>query len=361
VRSRHLSLIAIAVACVSLGCTHKIDKFYPQIIPTAQVYPLPLVPNGKQKVSITYLGCGNIVLEHNGEAVMTDPFFSNQKLRAMAGKIRTKEDMYRIWKQNLEGATSRSAVQAMLVSHTHYDHVMDLPTMLHEHYFQNLKVVYGNRYMPKMLTHFMKEGVKLDSLKKSQVYDPHQPAKQGQWISVSPKLRFLPIRTNHAPHTKNKLYMSDTLDAGYFDKRLVWHNDKVRASKWTVGDSFAFLIDFIQGDTLRVFVQTSASSLPNGLPPESELKKKAVDIAVMCYASADKVDFYPNKWITAMNPKKLVLVHWEDFFKTPPVDDNYKLVRGTKPWKVRERIDSLGRKANFFVMPRPGTRIDVTF
>jgi hypothetical protein len=279
-----------------------------------------------------------------------------------ACKIKTKEDLYREWKSNLEAGTSRSAVRAMLVSHTHYDHVMDLPTLLHDHYFQNLQVVYGNRYMPQMLTNFKKEGVRLDSLMRGFVFDPTISSdKEWKWIDVSPKVRFLAIKTDHAPHTKNTLYMSKPLTPGYFEKKLVWHNDKVGAFKWTVGQSYSFLIDFIQRDTLRVFVQTSASHHPNGLPPLAELKKKSVDIAFMCYASTPNVDDYPNKWIELMNPKKLVLIHWEDFFKQPPTDNEFRLVRSTKPRKVRERIDQLGKKVDYFVMPKPGTRMDVMF
>lgn len=344
------------------GCTHKVSKFYPEIVKGPQPVNVTLVSKGTQKVSITYLGCGNLVLEQNGESVMTDPFFSNHGILSLIGKIKTNDDLYRVWKSNLESNTSRSAVQAMLVSHTHYDHVMDLPTLLHDHYFQNLQVVYGNRYLPQMLTNFRKEGVRLDSLARSVVYDPTASADaEWKWTQVSPKIRFLAIKSDHAPHTKNKLYMSKPLKPGYFEKNLVWHNDKVGAFKWTVGQSYSFLIDFIQRDTLRVFVQTSASHHPNGLPPQAELTKKEVDIAIMCYASTPNVEDYPNRWIEWMNPKKLVLIHWEDFFKRPPTDDQFKLVRSTKPKKVRQRIDRLGKKPEYFVMPRPGTRMDVMF
>ena len=155
--------------------------------------------------------------------------------------------------------------------------------------------------------------------------------------------------------------MSKPLKDGYFETKLVWHTDKVGAFKWTVGSTYAFLVDFIQEDTLRVYIQTSASNYPNGLPPKTELDRKQVDLAIMCYASALNVDDYPNKWIEWMQPKKLVLVHWEDFFRESRIDDDQKLVRGTKPSKVRKRIDALGKKRDYFVMPRPGTRMEVTY
>jgi hypothetical protein len=228
----------------------------------------------------------------------------------------------------------------MLVSHTHYDHVMDLPTLLHDHYFQNLEVIYGNRYLPKMLTNFQKEGPRMDSLTRSVVYDPAQSGdNEMKWIDVTPHIRFLAIRSDHAPHTRHKLFMSKPLKPGYFEKNLTWPGDKVGAFKWTVGDSYSFLVDFIQRDTLRVFIQTSASQHPAGLPPQAELKKKAVDLAIMCYASAPNVDDYPSKWIDWMQPKKLMLIHWEDFFREPRSELDVKLVRLNSTKKVRRRVE----------------------
>jgi len=344
-----------------LGCTHKVEKFYPEIVVGSSPVAVSLEPGPSEKVSITYLGCGSMVLEQNGVSIMTDPFFSNQKFLALAGKIRTKPELYRLWKGRLESNTSRSAVRALLVSHTHYDHVMDLPMMLHEHYFQNLEVVYGNRYLPKMLSNFRKE-TRLDSLTRKVVYDPTvRDDPDWEWITVTPQIRFMAIKSDHAPHTKKTLYMSGPLKEGYFEENLTWPTDKVSASKWTVGDSYSFLVDFMQKDTLRVFIQTSASHYPHGLPPKAELDKKSVDLALMCYASTPNVDNYPNKWIEWMQPKKLVLVHWEDFFREARADDDYKLVRGTKPSRVRERIDQLGKKRDYFIMPLPGTRMDVTY
>jgi hypothetical protein len=350
------------LACFGLlGCTHKIRKFYPEIVAGTAPVQAKLTPSASQKVGITYLGCGNLVVEQNGEAIMTDPFFSNQKVRSLIGRISTKPEMYRFWKGRLEANAAKSSVRTILVSHTHYDHVMDLPTLLHDHYFQNLNVVYGNRYMPKMLTHFKDDGPKLDSLTQAVAYNPNGNDTEWKWIQASPHIRFLPIKSDHAPHTRNILFMKKPLKQGYFEKNLVWPTDKVGGFKWTVGDSYSFLVDFIQKDTLRLFIQTSASNLPNGLPPKSELDKKAVDIALMCYASAPHVKDYPNKWVELMNPKKLVLIHWEDFFRESRTDDDLKLVRATKPHKVRRRIDALGKKRDFFIMPKPGTRIDVLY
>lgn len=354
-------LLAVLIFTLN-ACTHSISKFYPEIIPKKSDVTFPIVPDGDQEINIVYLGAGNLVLEHNGEAIITDPFFSNQRLLKLLGRINTKPQLYATWKTNYEYFLSPAVVKAGLVSHTHYDHAMDLPILLEKKYFTNMNVVYGNSYLPKILENFDNEGANLVALTNKQVFDPtDSPDDSYEWISVTPRIRFLPILSNHAPHTKKKLYMDKPLDAAYFDEHLIYSNSKTKAFKWSTGSTYSFLVDFITTDTLRVFIQTSASLHPYGFPPETELMNKKVDLAILCYASAPNVDNYPNALIEAIQPKKLMWVHWEDFFRTPKSFDDQRLVRSTKPRKVRERIDRLGKPNSYFIMPKPGTRIKVKY
>ncbi len=279
----------------------------------------------------------------------------------MLGRIQTSQTRYNTWRTNFEYFLSPSVVQAGLVSHTHYDHTMDLPLLLEKRYFNNLNVVYGNGYLPKIMEHFANEWVRLASLNNDQVYDPTINDEVYKWISVNPRIRFMPVLSNHAPHTKKKLYMNKPLDETYFDEHLIYSNSKTKARKWSTGDTYSFLVDFIDGDTLRVFIQTSASKHPFGFPPREELKKKKVDLAILCYASALNVNDYPNALLDFIRPQKLILVHWEDFFRTPRSFDDQRLVRRTNPKKMRDQVNKLGKPVDYFLMPKPGTRIKVKY
>lgn len=359
-------LIRLNLALVLLiglnSCSHSITKFYPEIVPKKSDVVLPIQSNTHHEVNVVYLGCGNLVFEQNGEALITDPFFSNQKLLKLLGKVQTKPLRYGTWKTNYEYFLSPSVVQGGLISHTHYDHAMDLPLLLEDRYFTNLKTIYGNTYFPTIMQNFNDEGVRLATLSNEQVYDPTVKAdKSYEWISISPHIRFLPILSNHAPHSGKKLFMDKPLKAEYFDQHLIYSNSKTKAFKWSTGDTFSFLVDFIDTDTLRVFIQTSASQHPFGYPPREELTKKKVDLAVLCYASALNVDQYPNALIDYIQPGKLMWVHWEDFFRTAKSFNDQRLVRGTNPKKVRKRIDQMGKPKDFFLMPKPGTRIKVKY
>ena len=161
--------------------------------------------------------------------------------------------------------------------------------------------------------------------------------------------------------------MSKPLNEKYFRDNLVWAADKVKAARWTAGTVYSFLIDFIGSDTLRVFIQTSASQHPNGLPPPAELKKKKVDVALICYASAPLVDDYPADLLNYITPDKVIFVHWEDFFRTPRSWNDVKLVRGTKPKKVKKRMEAVKltkaqiKSKEYFTMPKPGTYIHIKY
>ena len=65
---------------------------------------------------------------------------------------------------------------------------------------------------------------------------------------------------------------------------------------------------------LRLFVQSSSCKFPYGLPPKKVLDEKSIDVAFLGVASAQNVKAYPQEILKQLSPKKIVLIHWEDFF-----------------------------------------------
>jgi hypothetical protein len=138
-----------------------------------------------------------------------------------------------------------------------------------------------------------------------------------------------------------------------------------------VGTSYAFLVDWFNGsDTVRLYIQTSASRPPNGLPPPEELKKKKVDLVILCYASTPNVRKYPEYLMDALKEKdypKIVMVHWEDFFTYQSTYGPAQLVPGTKPravvkrWKKALNVEDNSSLTDYITMPRPGTVVTITY
>ncbi len=360
-----------------ISCARDIRKLHvPGIVPDALQTEIQLPSQKGKSLQLLYLGCGHMIIEQNGEAFFTDPFFSVQPIGKMAGKVQTKKEYHERWHQHIKKTIGFESVQTGLVSHSHYDHLMDLPVMLTDHDFPNLKTVYGNAYLPKMLTSFQNEGVTLQPLHDDEVFNPcTEPSdSKHQWMPLTSNSKFLPIQTHHAPHAAGKLFMSRAMKAKqekYFREKLKDPYAKIGNFKWTVGTSYAFLVDWFNGsDTVRLYIQTSASRSPNGLPPVAELKKKKVDLVILCYASTPNVRKYPQYLMEALKKDgypKILMVHWEDFFTDQSTFGPAKLVRGTNPRKVLRRwkdalnVEDNASLTNYISMPRPGTMVTIRY
>ncbi len=361
-----------------IACSHDIYKLRVSgIVPDGLQTEVQLTSQKGKSLQLLYLGCGHMIIEQNGEAFFTDPFFSIQPTKKMVGKVQTKKEYHERWHQHIEKILKFKSVQTGLVSHSHYDHLMDLPLMLTDHDFPNLKTVYGNAYLPKMLTNFVNEGVILQPLTDSEVFNPceENPAdSKHQWMPLTTNSKFLAIQTHHAPHALGKLFMSRPMrekQEKYFKENLTQPYAEIGNFKWTVGTSYAFLVDWFNGtDTIRLYIQTSASRPPNGLPPPEELKKKKVDLVILCYASTPNVRKYPEYLMDALKAKdypKIVMVHWEDFFTNQQIYGPAKLVPGTKlrrvvrRWKKALDVQDNSSLTEYITMPRPGTMVTIRY
>ncbi len=95
---------------------------------------------------------------------------------------------------------------------------------------------------------------------------------------------------------------------------------------WKVGQSLTYLVGFLKAPVdsknptpeilYRVFLQSSASGPKFGHPPASILSEHPVDLALLCVASFDNVDNYPEHVIEEIQPRDVVMIHWDSFFKT---------------------------------------------
>lgn len=370
-------MLKYAPLLLLIACAHDISTLrVPGIVPDALQTEIQLPSQKDKSLQLLYLGCGHMIIEQNGEAFLTDPFFSVQPPGKMVGKVQTKKEYHERWQQHIKKTIGFESVQTGLVSHSHYDHLMDLPVMLTDHDFPNLKTVYGNAYLPKMLTNFQNEGVTLQPLLDDQVFNPCENPSDSkhQWMQLTTNSKFLPIQTHHAPHAAGKLFMSRPMKAKqekYFRDKLTEPYAAIGNFKWTVGTSYAFLVDWFNGpDTLRLYIQTSASCSPNGLPPAAELKKKKVDLVILCYASTPNVRKYPEYLMDALKKggyPKILMVHWEDFFTDQTAYGPAQLVRGTSPrtvvkrWKKALNVEDNASLTNYITLPRPGTMVTIKY
>jgi hypothetical protein len=289
----------------------------------------------KDTVDIVYLGSGGILVLRSGEGILIDPFFSNQPFGRIGKSlflrngnkktIRSDPEMIAVGVNTIAKASGPSwRPLAILNAHSHYDHLMDIPA-IYNHYGKGMPVllnrtacnichaVIDSSDMVLLENHMTTQDVIRDPI--------HIPVNRGG------EIRVYPIRSDHNPHFRYVSFFS-----GEHTRRVDGVSDPLRrtaANLWLEGQTFSFLIDYISpaGDVqLRLFIQSSSCNPPAGIPPEA-LLERPVDIALLGVVSYHFSPDYPCTLLDAINPKHVVWIHWEDFFRKYTKEP--KTVRGT--------------------------------
>ncbi len=229
------------------------------------------------------------------------PFKNLQTDQAMVDKIWNRLDT--------------SHISAILVTHSHYDHLMDVP-YIHQK-LRSVPSIYGSSTCYYTLQH---QTYNLPTAKLVDVEAEASVAgKPGKWYYPLPdsSYRFMPLLAEHAPHVRVAfLDMNIKLYEGWYD------SVPARLSKpkdWKEGQTLSYLLDFMGADRktvkVRLSVITSACNPPSGFLPElAPADQHPVDISLLCVASHKYVENYPAKLLQNMNPRFMIASHWEDFF-----------------------------------------------
>jgi hypothetical protein len=230
----------------------------------------------------------------------------------------------------------------MLVGHAHYDHLMDVPyVMLNK---AKDAQIYGSDTMSHTIA---------PSIVKSRRHGLNDTMavlkKPGSWhYNADNSIRFMAIKSTHAPHFLGINFMSGTYDKDLTS--LPWHS-----FGWKEGQTLSFLIDFLDNQkniVHRVYYQDAASQEPLGLIPElpSE-EQKRVDIAIITPASFNQVDNYPESIIENTQAKHFVLGHWEDFFDNQDQEEQ-RFVRAVNPTDFFNRFNAALPTDSTWAMPQ---------
>ncbi|MCH8497978.1 MAG: hypothetical protein LAT63_05845 [Marinobacter sp.] len=262
------------------------------------------------ELTVQFLGAGGIFLQYDDQALLGDPFFSNPPLGHWL-TLRTLRSQTAVIDQHLPPTDQ---VRGILVGHGHYDHAMDIPYIARQ--LAEDARVYGsetvaNLMAPELPSH------RLMALNTVMAQD----RQGGEWVYLSPRLRILPIYSEHSPHFGNTVLASNPIRSPLSDRAR-------SVLAWKGGVNLNYVIDFLTDNSgsvaFRVFYQSSASHGHIGLPPDWLLADGIpFDLAALCAANYDNVDNYPEAILGHINPREVLLIHWEVFW------DNYSTEQST--------------------------------
>lgn len=268
---------------------------------------------GPAEFQCSYLGAGGFLIRSREAALLTAPFFSNPPLwRVLCGRIAADPAQIDQALQPLQGPLRK--VEAIMVGHAHYDHLMDLP-YLAAHYAPRARV-YGSQ----TAVHILAAAIEPQRLVpvEDQAGTSQQP---GQWQRVSgDRIRFMALRSAHAPHFWGLKFFGGSYDT---DLRAL----PTRASGWREGQTLSYLIDFLgpEGQVeFRIYYQDAASTPPAGFPPtfDQTADQHRVDVAILCASGFEQVENYPEGIVQYLKPRALIIAHWENFFSPLPQDSS---------------------------------------
>jgi len=281
-------------------------------------------------VDLLYLGVGGFVIRHGDRALMTGPSVSHRGVlpvffgRPVASDEALVDSLMGEVRRRMPGGLQ---VSAILVGHGHYDHLLDVPRTA-SHWPG--ATVYGSATVKNLLAPFS-----LDPARVVAVDDSAGDARRaGGWIRTADgAFRFMPLRSGHAPN-----FLGYTIARGTVDTALKAPPRSAR--DWRMGPVYAYLIEGLDAGgrpVFRVLYQDAASarayeSLPAGLAPGS------VDVAIITAGNYRGRLFgvrdYPHALLDSLRPRRVVLGHWENFFREPsealrviPMTDTRELVR----------------------------------
>lgn len=273
--SRYIArMFRVLVACVGFACSvfaGGLDRYRDLVVADA--------PDTKRQggVRITYLGTNGYQLETGGRVLLVDPYLTRAGLGRVALGLPLRSDPERV-----HGALARMApkADAIVVTHGHFDHALDLPEVMRRT---------GARLLAPATT------VKLATLAGA-------PAEKARSIQAGQTVRVGPwkITAIEARHDCICGWEPFPGEVGHRHERAPRN-----AGDWKLGTPLAFLIE---GGGKRIYVD-SGGRLDGPLPRVGK-----VDVAIAGVALKDSRERLPAI-LPALRPRYFLPSHQDHFFR----------------------------------------------
>lgn len=325
--------ILFILCLASLGCNIPKPGKIKNLPSNTRLVHDTTIGSGGYAITAQYLGCGGVYLIKEGEGILIDPFFSNQNvvsvLKAAVGnkkKIVSDKKMVEAgWRHICRHDSARTNIRAIFVAHGHYDHLLDVPAVWHK--LHNKPKVYLNRSGYNTCYNVVPPQNMV--ILEDSMSTPERENEPFVLQSMNGnKIKVYPILAQHNPHVGH-IKAFDGAVVNPVDSFTTPYK-KTHGNDWLEGNTFSFLIDYLNSEDsieLRVFVQSSSCNPNAGFPPKRLLGKKQIDVAFLGVSSYGASPHYPDSLLNTIHSKNIVWIHWEDFFRkyTKPA----KTVRGT--------------------------------
>jgi L-ascorbate metabolism protein UlaG (beta-lactamase superfamily) len=241
----------------------------------------PNAPAPSNAIRVTYLGVNGFQFETGDHALLVDPYFTRVGLWAGTLNEPVASNPERV-NEGLQHI--RRKVDAILVTHAHFDHLLDVPEIMRR---TRARLIAGPTAV-RLVTSFGISGTACRAVK------PGSVQRIGPWT--------IHVFGAQHDHLFGKIPFNGKSTSG----------KPAKASDWVLGEPLAFVIE---AAGKRIYVDSGG--VP-GSPPEAHIKN--IDLAILGVALPDSRERYAEA-VRQLRPRYIFPSHQDDMFA--PVDRGF--------------------------------------
>lgn len=281
-------------------------------------FPLPSLPRDLaprkdgRAVRVRWLGTAGFEISAGGSSILIDPYVTRAPFRACVMRP-LEPDLAQI-------ARITPQADAILLGHTHFDHAMDAPVIAR----RTGATVFGSKSAVALCRASLVPETRLVDVERATSERPFE-AEIGPF-----RLRFAP--SAHSRFALGRVpFPGDIQDCDHVP---------LRTERYRCGAVFRVEIEVFGRTIVHL---GSAELVERAAPP------KDVDLLLLCVAGWQSSDRFPERVARALDPKAVLLSHWDNFFL--PLDQPAVMLPAMGVQKLADRLTKVARDAKVGAVP----------